>query len=205
MRDIALQELLSSHGFEGEGACLAMERLYSCGLTRPGKTRIAAAKIEAVEQALDAAFQRCCIKVACRQDIQGSRTPVFVSPEHCESCGGSDNRRAVEEMLDAMQHARWTKLLVVGGSPGTRKHLEQLVGGRLELRFITDETSPSRKTVRSLLDWSEIAAVWTSTEISHKATAVLRGKKVLKVPRRGVAALAGSVRARCRATGRSCA
>ena len=203
MHDIALSDLLTLRGFEGDGALLALDRLYSCGLTRPGKTRIAEAKIEAVEQTLEAAFQRRCSKAACRQDIRDSRTLVLVSPEHCGSCGGSDNRQAVEDMLAAMQHAGWTKLLVVGGSPGTRGHLKELVGDRLELRFITDETNPNRKTIGPLLGWSDIATIWTSTEISHKATAVLCGRKVLKVPRRGVAALAGAVRDRCRAAGRS--
>lgn len=52
-----------------------------------------------------------------------------------------------------------------------------------------------------LLDGSDLVAIWTSTEISHKATAVLRGPKVRKVPRRGVAALAEAVRKRCAAAG----
>ena len=78
------------------------------------------------------------------------------------------------------------------GSPGTRG---DLVSGFARAAsgcvFVTEETTPNRKTVGSLLGWSDIAAVWTSTEISHKATAVLRGPKVLKVPeaRRGGAGL----------------
>ena len=69
---------------------------------------------------------------------------------------------------------------------------------RLELRFVTEDTTPNRKIVGPFLEWSEITAIWTSTEISHKATAVLRGRKVLKIPRRGVAALAEAVQDRCR-------
>ncbi|MCY3831022.1 MAG: hypothetical protein OXF89_18000 [Rhodospirillaceae bacterium] len=80
---------------------------------------------------------------------------------------------------------------------GTRGELERLCAGRLDLRFVTEDTTPNRKTVAPLLDRSDIAAIWTSTEISHKATAVLRGPKVLKVPRRGVAALADAIRKRC--------
>ena len=100
-----------------------------------------------------------------------------------------------------MRRVGWTKLLVVGGSPGTRGDLTKLCGDRVELRFVTVETPPGKKKVGALHRWSDIAIVWVSTEISHKATAVICGAKVLKVPRRGVAALADAVRRRCRDLG----
>ncbi len=197
MRDTALSELLSSRGFEGDGAQLALAELCRRGLTRRGKKRIALTKIEAVDQALAAAFLRRCSGTACRRDARDSRVEVLVAAEHCEICGGSDNRRAVEEMLAAMRRAGCAKLLVAGGSPGTRGDLERLCAGRIGLRFVTEDTTPNRKTVGSLLGWSDIAVVWVSTEISHKATSALHGPKVLKVMRRGVAALAAAVRKRC--------
>ena len=197
MEDLALSEVLSSRGFEGEGAERALERLYRYGLTRPGKTRIATAKIEAVERALGMAFLRHCRRPACQPPPGDKREPILVASAHCERCGGSDNRRAVERMLEAMQRAGWTKLLVAGGSPGTRGELERLCAGRIDLRCVTEETTPNRKTVSPLLARSDVAAIWTSTEISHKTTAALRGRKVLKAPRRGVAALAEAVRERC--------
>ena len=100
------------------------------------------------------------------------RDPVIVAATHCETCGGSDNRRAVERMLKAMRQVGWRKLLVAGGSPGTRGELERLCAHGIDLRFVTEETSPNRRTVAPLLDWSDVAAIWASTEISHKATAV---------------------------------
>ncbi len=197
MDDLALSELLSSRGFEGKGAERALERLYREGLTRPGKTRIAAAKIEAVDRALGAAFARHCQQPACLPPPGEPREPMLVSAAHCETCGGSDNRRAVERMLAAMTRAGWTKLLVAGGSPGTRGELERLCAGRLDLQFVTEDTNPNRRTVEPLHVWSDVTVIWASTEISHKTTAVLRGRKVLTVPRRGVAALAEAVRKRC--------
>ena len=197
MDNMALSELLSSCGFEGEAAERALDRLCRDGLTRPGKARIAAAKIAMVDRALGAAFVRHCRNPACRPAPDETREPVPVPAVHCETCGGSDNRRAVERMLAALDRAGWTKLLVVGGSPGTRGELERLCAGRLDLRFVTEETTPNRRTVGPLLARSDICAIWTSTEISHKATAALRGPKILKVPRRGVAALAEAVRERC--------
>ncbi len=197
MTDLAISELLSSLGFEGEGAKRALERLYREGLTRPGKIRIATTKCEAVKRTLGAAFVRHCHRPACEPVPGESRAPVIVAASHCETCGGSDNRRAVERMLRAMRRVGWRKLLVAGGSPGTRGELERLCADGIALRFVTAETNPNRRTVAPLLDWSDVAAIWASTEISHKATAVLRGPKVLRVPRRGVAALAEAVVARC--------
>ncbi|MDE0334634.1 MAG: hypothetical protein OXI64_06715 [Defluviicoccus sp.] len=198
MKDIGLSEFLSSRGFAGANAGPVLERLCARGLTRPGKTRIATCKTGAVDEALRADFARHCGKSACKPSDRDTREPVVVAPEHCEFCGGSDNRRAVERMLESMRRTGWTKLLVVGGSPGTRRDLDRLCEDRIELRFVTEETPPGKKKIGALLRWSDITVVWTSTEISHKATAVISGEKVLKVSRRGVAALADGVRRRCR-------
>ena len=197
MDDLAISGLLSSLGFEGEGAKRALERLYGEGLTRPGKSRIATSKIEAVKGTLGEAFVRHCHRPSCKPARGEGRDPVIVGAAHCETCGGSANRRAVERMLKAMRRVGWRKLLVAGGSPGTRGELERLCADGIDLRFVTEETNPNRRTVAPLLGWSDVAVIWTSTEIAHKSTAVLRGPKVLRVPRRGVAALAEAVEARC--------
>ena len=76
-----------------------------------------------------------------------------------------------------MQRLGWRKLLVAGGPPGTRGELERLCERRLDIRFVTEETTPNRKTVAPLFDWSDDTAIWSSTEIPHKATAVLRGRE----------------------------
>ncbi len=200
MDDVAISELLASRGFEGESAERALAGLYRDGLTRPGKKRIAKAKIEAVDRALGAAFVRHCPDPVCRPPPGEEREPILVNAEHCESCRGSDNRRAVERMLAAMRRAGRSKLLVAGGSPTSRVELERLCAGRLGLRFVTEDTTPNRRTVTPLLDWADIAVIWTSTQISHKSTALLRGPKVVKAPRRGIAALADAVKDRCALT-----
>ena len=37
-----------------------------------------------------------------------------------------------------------SELLIVGGSPGTHGDLERLCAGRIDLRFVTEETTPNR-------------------------------------------------------------
>ena len=78
------------------------------------------------------AFVRHCRRPACQPPRGEVREPNLVSAARCESCSGSDNRRAVEQMVVAMQRAGWTKLLVAGGSPGTRGELGLLCAGRLD-------------------------------------------------------------------------
>ena len=56
--------------------------------------------------------------------------------------------------------------------------------------------------IGALQRWSDVVVIWASTEISHKTTAPLRGsRKIIRVPRRGVAALAQAVRDYCLAAG----
>ncbi len=142
MDDLPITELLSSRGFEGEGARRALETLYREGLTRLGKTRIAAAKVEAVDRVLGRAFVRHCRKPACRPPPGEAREAVSVSAACCETCGGSDNRRAVERMLAATERAGWTRLLWRAGRRA-RGELERLCAGRLDLRFVTEDTTPA--------------------------------------------------------------
>ena len=197
-----MEDLLSSRGFRGDAVKLALDELYRHGLTRRGKSRIAVAKIESVDNVLGAAFRRHCKKPACRPAGRDGRRDVLVSAEYCEVCGGSDNRRAVDAMLTAMHRAGLTRLLVVGGAPGTRQDLRGCCRNRCELDFVTEETNPRSKVIRSLLRWSDVTVIWASTEISHKATAPLRrSRKIVRVPRRGVAALAQAVQNHCFAAG----
>ena len=58
MDDLAISELVSSLGFEGEGAERALERLYRDCLTPSGKTEIAKIRMKAVERTLVGVFVR---------------------------------------------------------------------------------------------------------------------------------------------------
>lgn len=195
MQDVSLKEFLASRGFEGEQAERAFDELCERGLTRPGKERIAEYKAGAVDEALAAAFFLVCSKPGCREKADAARVVLPASsPRRCEVCGGSDNRRAVDEMLGAMSREGRKKLLVVGGSPGTREELRRLCGERCALRFVTEEKRLGRREAKPRLDWSDVTAVWCSTEIDHKITDHFRGSKVVKVRKRGVAALARDVR-----------
>lgn len=52
MRDTLLTEVLESLGLEGPAVDTGLAVLYRTGLTRPGKQRIANAKVSRVEEAI---------------------------------------------------------------------------------------------------------------------------------------------------------
>ena len=147
MQDTLLTELLDSLGLEGSAIDTGLAVLYRAGLTRPGKQRIAKAKVLQAQEAILDAIVRTCHKQACREEAQrDSRMVVNVRVKHCENCGGKDNRTAIAAMLEAMRTTGRTKLLVVGGSPNSRHELRALCMEPCELRFLTEEQNPMSST-----------------------------------------------------------
>ena len=183
---------LSRFGLDGDDAERGFAALCDAGLTRSGKKNIAESKIEAVEKVLRDAFFRACHKPACREKAavaeRAGRAVVGTAPEHCDGCGGEDNRAAVEAMLAGMRRAGRTKLLVVGGAPNSRDELKSLCGQGCELRFLTNDDRPGTKDT-----WADVVVIWASTQLDHKMTQKIRGPHVVTCGRRGIAALAQSV------------
>lgn len=171
-----------------------IRRLVRAGLTHSGKTRIAENKVAGAKDALRDAFVRICHKPACREKaLRAGRAVVETAAKHCDGCGGEDNRAAIKGMLAAMQLAGQTKLLVVGGAPNPRDELKSLCGQGCELRFLTTDDKPGRRTSDSHVAWADIVVIWCSTPIDHKRRWAIRGSHVIRCPQRGVAALAQSV------------
>ena len=107
--------VLEALGLEGTATDIALDVLYHARLTRPGKGRIANAKLPQAERAIREAIFRTCHKQACREKAwSDGRVVIDVAARHCDSCGGEDNRTAVVEMLETMHRSGHTKLLVVG-------------------------------------------------------------------------------------------
>ena len=191
MQDVPIAEVLSCAGLDGPNANLGFDALCRAGLTHSGKTRIAKNKVAGAKDALRDAFVCTCHKPACREKaLRDGRAVVETASKHCDGCGGEDNRAAVKAMLAAMQRAGQTKLLVVGGAPNSRDELKSLCGQGCELRFLTTDDKPGRRTSDSPVAWADIVVIWCSTPIDHKRTWRIRGSHVIRCPQRGVAALA---------------
>ena len=174
----------------------ARSALEEAGLTRVGKQRISEEKLARAGSLLDARFFAHCGATACLEAARaGGREPLHVMPRsHCAHCGGSDNRRAERAFPEACTHAGVRRLVVVGGSPAVREELGALAQG-LELRLVDGTERRTADRARGDLEWADLVLVWGATELHHQvsthytsAPPPLR-RKVLHVPKRGVAAL----------------
>ncbi|MEX2430927.1 MAG: hypothetical protein WD645_03300 [Dehalococcoidia bacterium] len=198
MRDQAIKDVLASLGYEGEAAGLAQQALIDAGLTRPGKGRIAVAKLPYAETALAKRFLRACGSQACQTEAAAlaradGQSVVTVPRESCDICGGSENARAVREMAQAMELASRTRLLVIGGTPNIESELIRLLPSPCQVRFVLAGGKKTAKDAAQDAGWADFIVVWASTPIGHKTSALYKPYKPLTVSRRSISALAGEV------------
>jgi hypothetical protein len=171
--------------------------LEEAKITNPKKTRMSEQKLARAEAVLAERFFRVCCAAACTQTAaQSGREPLLVEPRtHCESCGGSNNRRAVGDFIEACRNKRVQRVVIVGGSPAVREELEEQLDGHIELRMVDGTERHTADKARHNLEWADLVLVWGATELHHKVSAHYTngppglGHKVIHVTRRGVAAL----------------
>jgi hypothetical protein len=189
---------LGEHGLGlADSRLRARAALEEAGLTRAGKLRMSEEKLVRAGTLLQARFFPHCGAAVCLQAASASgREPLHVTPRgHCAHCGGSDNKRAERDFLEACTRRGVRRVVIVGGSPAVREELGALTGGALELRLVDGTERRTADRARGDLEWADMVLVWGATELHHQvsthytAAAPPLRKKVLHVPRRGVAAL----------------
>lgn len=112
----------------------------------------------------------------------------------CAACGGSVNKRAALLLVEAFRAHRKSRLLVVGGGPGTAEELRALLDGQIDVRIVDGESYRNATQAEAELRWADVVAVWSSTILPHKVSKLYTDArefrdKLVTVPRRGVAAL----------------
>lgn len=198
--DFDIDEELGRLGFvSAEAQRAARAVLEEAGLTRPGKRRMAIDKRDRFRDALEGRYLFLCAECQQAATNGNGRERVVVASEQCSECGGSANRREASRLVEAFRAAGLARLLVVGGSPGTRRDLEARLAGAVELRLVAGESSPGRRTAEAHIGWADIVALWGPTELSHKVSELFTASpsargKLVTVRRRGVAALCREVR-----------
>lgn len=197
--DVGIGELLEQEGY-GVDPARARAELEERKLTRAGKQRLSNEKLERARTALRERFCLHCAQPGCATHARQSGREPFLTANRsrCESCGGSDNRKAELELIEACRAAGVRKLVIVGGSPSVREELETLVGTQLELRTV--DGTARRTGDRALADvlWADLILVWGGSELDHKVSQLYTTnlpagakRKVVHVARRGIAALLG--------------
>jgi len=196
-RDIA--EVLHGLGFvTPELAQRARQELETNGLTRPGKQRMAVAKITTMETLLRSRFSLACSSPVCEQAMRRARPAATLlrvpSTAQCEYCGGSDNRRAILRLAEACRRRGVSRVLVVGGSPALHGELTQSRPDGLDLRLVSGTERRTSDRAKADVEWAQMVLIWGGSELDHKVSSLYtsrpdaRGKTVL-VAKRGIAAL----------------
>lgn len=171
--------------------------LEEAGLTRAGKTRISEEKLPKIEALLHERFFLQCGRPECLGYAKSSgREPLLAEPKtRCERCGGSANKRAETELVEAFRNKGLRKLVIVGGSPAVREELEAAFADQLELRMVDGTERRTSDRAKSDLEWGDVVLVWGASELHHKVSMLYTNappplkKKVIHVAKRGIAAL----------------
>ncbi len=210
--DRDIDALLAELGFSTPAAReRARAALQEANLTRAGKQRISDEKLPRVREALAARFFVHCSSPACVAAANASgREPVLTDLKPaCQSCGGSDNRRAAADLVAAFRRRGMKRLVVVGGSPSVREELAREIGPALELRMVDGTERRTGDKARGDLAWADLVLIWGASELHHKVSMLytqapqpLRSKVVL-VAKRGVAALLQAAVEHLEGTGRA--
>ncbi len=139
-----------------------------------------------------------CTQPECLASARASgKEPVQCEPRNaCQRCFGSDNARAVKDVLDACRSRGLSRLVIVGGSPTVRQELERLVPSELELRLVDGTKARPLDQARADLQWGDVVLLWGATELHHKVSNQYQDsatgpwkRKLVHVPKRGIAQL----------------
>lgn len=175
----------------------ARATLEEAKIINPKKARMSEQKLERAEALLAERYFRVCSAPACQKVAHASgRELLAVDPRsHCESCGGSNNRRAITDFIEACRRKDVRSVVIVGGSPAVREELEEQLGGEVQLRMVDGTERHTAEKARYNVEWADLILIWGATELHHKVSEHYTGlpppvsRKVIHVTRRGVAAL----------------
>jgi len=188
---------LASLGYESEEARRAARAvLEQVGLTNPRKRGMAPEKLPRAKAALEAHLRPLCDSCAANLRRPDGRIVVRTSQPYCDTCGGSNNRRAAEVLIKACLQAGLERLLIVGGTTAIHRELQSLLDGSgIELRCVDgSERNPNKRDAAADLAWAQLLVIWGSTPLPHRVSEAYTGQRPpglrqITVRRRGIEAL----------------
>jgi hypothetical protein len=130
---------------------------------------------------------------------QGRRIVPAEGAVPCDHCGDSVNKREALALIAAFVAHGLSRLLVVGGGPGTAEELRNLLGGAIDLQIVDGETHRNATQAAAELAWADVVVIWSSTILPHKVSKLYTDRradyrdKLVTVTRRGAAALCNTV------------
>ncbi|MBI5494203.1 MAG: hypothetical protein HY904_04195 [Deltaproteobacteria bacterium] len=192
----SIAEALALEGVE-DPAALATARavLDEEKVTNPARDRVANAKQDRIREVLSQRFFRHCSQAVCLGRAQHSGLmPLVVRKDACQACGGSNIRRAVEDMVRACHAAGIRRVCVVGGSPAVREELVARVGDALSLTLVDGTRTPNAAQARAHVRGHDVVVLCGASELDHRLSntysAWRQEGRFITVARRGVEAIA---------------
>lgn len=154
-------------------------------------------KEPAAEESLEARLALHCADRSCRETLHEQegrvpepRTLILVERAACEVCGGSADRRALNEMAAAMSGAGLSRAVVVGGTNPKWARIREIAPRSVEWRFVNGLGNANQRDAASDLKWGDVILIWAGTPAQHRVTNLYAGPRTITVPTTGIAALA---------------
>ncbi len=129
----------------------------------------------------------------------GARVVLAEGAVPCDHCGDSVNKREALTLIATFVERGISRLLVVGGGPGTAEELRNLLGDAIDLQIVDGETHRNATQAAAELAWADVVVIWSSTILPHKVSKLYTDRradyrdKLVTVTRRGAAALCKTV------------
>lgn len=194
---------LNAEGFEFTYSHSAARALLEAqGLTRAGRSRMAADKTAAAREQIARLLVKTCDDAGCvllASEAKPRRQQVTVPQPFCAVCEGSNAKRAVLLMVRACRIGGMRRLLIVGGTPVQHRDLQKLAGEVIEFRFVAGkEGNPNKRHALADLNWAQFMVVWASTPLPHRVSTPYTDERpttlpMITVARRGIEALCDEV------------
>ena len=201
---VNIEQFLRERGFDTPAALARARALLEAhGLTHAGKQAFVRTKVATAEALLSSELLRVCGEGCLRIDRAGAgraREAVIVSPQACEICGGSNNRRALIEAVRLLHRRGVSRVVIVGGTETQQHDMQQLLSGTgLEIRYVDGtKTSHTQKDATANTSWAQLVVIWAPTPLKHAVSNLYTHDpqphvRIVSVSRRGIEALCSAI------------
>ena len=198
--DVSITKMLADFGITSVGSeQIARQCLFDRGVFEKSVYRkyIARNKVYNARIVLQDSLLWHCHNGDCRGDAKleyrDYKPLLLVEREFCMVCGGSNDRRALYELVETMEMVGIRNILVVGGAQTKRDEvMSKFLGEPPEWRFVDGKKGDPARLLKNTREWAEIIVLWLPF-LDHRVSThfdVIGDPRVVKVRSGGIAALA---------------
>ncbi len=198
--DTPIKNVLENMGISNlESQRTAADYLVAQGVISGRKrVNIDAAKVPRVEEYLREGFVWHCPNGECREEARADGGSLLaVESSHCPYCGGSNDKRALRHMSEALESHVLSRVLVVGGTEKKRREIQAKSGGLpVAWRFVDGTTAKDDRYYRNDRDWADVIVLWSGTPLDHRVSYHFidhRDRRIMTARSRGITGVCNAV------------